>query len=799
MTRWLVVVAFVAATVACGWLTATRLHVSSDLSTLFPERGDAAALVRWTRAFGGREPLVVLVRGERPQDVEAVADGVAASLRTAPSIVHVMDRAPGPPDARAGDPTLAWMFAGPDARARLAAIVTPEGMWARLAETRVLLLSPAGDEDVEAWLARDPLRLALVPWETRAELAAGVAAPPGGAFEADEGRARLVLAQPRGSAFVSEDAQAVVRDFERAAASAGRPGVTVELAGGHAIAWATEQMLRADLMQSGTLSGVLASLAFVLTFRRVRALVAVLPPLAIGTLWTTGLAALFPAGLHALAIAFMAVVVGVGVDTGVHVYAAVLDARREGYGPSEAARRARAATWRPTLTAAAVAAAAFASLALSELRAMKQLGLLCGAGELLTAIAIVLVTPEIGAWLERGEPPKERTPRWAEWLAHALGSRRRAAVALAACAVPVVAVALLGWPRPADALVAVRPHGLAPLEVEAKVVALFGGQSAQWIVLDAAPDEELARARADMLAEGLEGAAHEGWLDGFDALATFEPSAETRRARLAERDALDLPARRGDLEAALREAGFDLRACAPALDAFAHPGHAVDDGARTEPDAALAWLHDRHVARDGDDTLVATYVRPSASPEARARLRETIETVDPRAAVTGLDAIDRALRDLLGHDLVVVGLVALGLVVVAMRVALRSAWHAMVAIGTLVVEMALVGLAMHVLSVRWHIYDALVVPVLFGVTVDESMFMLHAARAAGGGAARALAKQGPLVAATALTTAAGFAALIPCRFDGLRDLGVVGTLGVLAGLVAALVVVPAALGVRRRA
>jgi hypothetical protein len=48
------------------------------------------------------------------------------------------------------------------------------------------------------------------------------------------------------------------------------------------------------------------------------------------------------------------------------------------------------------------------------------------------------------------------------------------------------------------------------------------------------------------------------------------------------------------------------------------------------------------------------------------------------------------------------------------------------------------------------------------------------------------------VAATGLTTAAGFVALVACRFDGLRDLGAVGAIGVLAGLVAALIVVPAA-------
>ena len=82
--------------------------------------------------------------------------------------------------------------------------------------------------------------------------------------------------------------------------------VTIELTGGHAIAAATASMLQRDLTVSGTLSLVLASVVFVLTFRRARALVAVLPPLVLGTLWTTGLAAFVPTGLSAMAIAFTA-------------------------------------------------------------------------------------------------------------------------------------------------------------------------------------------------------------------------------------------------------------------------------------------------------------------------------------------------------------------------------------------------------------------------------------------------------------------------------------------------------------
>jgi predicted RND superfamily exporter protein len=779
----------VLATIVCAWLTAGRLHVSGDLATLFPESGAAGALARWTRASGGREPAVVLIRGRDADDVASAADALAEALRGAPSIERVIERAPVPGGLR--DPTLAWIHAGPAARARLARLVTPDGMRARLRETRALLLAPGGDTEAEAWLAQDPLRLAQVPWEGGAELAAGVRAAPGGEFIADGGRARLVLAAPRGSAFVSADARAVVEDVERAIATAKRSApqdLTMEVSGGHAIAFATEALLKRDLALSGSLSLVLASAAFVATFGRARALVAVLPPLALGTLWTTGIAALLPSGLTAVSIAFAAVVVGVGVDTGVHVYAAVLDARRQGLAGVDAARAARDATWRPTLLAATVAGAAFASLGLSGLSAMRELGLLCAAGEVLTAVAIVLLTPHVGAWLERGTPAVATTPRWVSWLIRATSTGPRAAVALALCGSPLALLAVCGWPAPADALVAIRPSGLAPLVAGEHIREAFGGSPGQRIVLSVDADEGRARLRADRVAEALEPLLGTGVVEAYDAVSAFAPAEPTLRARLAERDRLDLPSRAGDLEAALGDVGFDLGACAPAVRAFAHPTAAP---APSADDPALEWLSSRHVAKAGPTTYVATFVRTGSAPGADDAFRAAVAAADPDATITGFHAIDRALRSALDRDLYLVGGAALVAVAVGLRVALRSARHALVALATLACEIGVVGMAMRALAVRWHVYDALVLPVLFGVTVDESMFLLSAARDRS--IADALRAQAPLVASTALTTAAGFAALTVCRFSGLRDLGLVGAIGVLAGLAAALVVVPAAL------
>ena len=795
--RYLWRLGLIALTGLALWLTVTRLRISSDLSLLFPTQREASALARFARVFGGGDLGVVLLRGATAEEVEAASRELVAALRSKPSVVRVLDRAP---DAKLADPTLAWIHAGPTARRALAHALTPEGMRERLEETRTLLLAP-GSKAAEDWLSKDPLRLALIPWESKRELAAGVVAGSDGVFRADEGRARLVILEPRGGAFDADAASRFVRDFEEARdrTRGSHSSVAIDLTGGHAIADATATMLKRDLALSGTLSLVLSSVMFAVTFRRVRALLAVLPPLVLGTLWTTGIAALVPTGLSALAIAFTAVVVGVGVDTGVHVYAALLRGRRAGLLPHAAATFARRTTWRPTFLAAVAAGLAFGSLALSDLSALKQLGVLCGLGEVLTAVAILLVTPEIGAMLERGPPPNEHPPRWHRWIALLTGTRRRAGGALAVVVLAVILAFGVGWPKAGDALVAIRPRTLAPLVTQETIYKLFGGRPGQWIVLSSDPDPQRAASRADAIAEALDPLAEDGQIDGYDALAAFAPAAATERERLAARDALDLPRLQAPLEAALVDKGFDVGACAPALAAFAHP---TSGAARLQADSAsgLAWLTARHLRSDAAGTLAVTYVRPKGDSVSDARAISAIERADPGAIVTGYPRLESALRESLAHDLPRVAMAALVVVAIALRAILGRTRDVAIALMTLLGEIAGVALFMRAFSVRWHVYDALVLPVLLGVTIDEAMFLLHAAREAEGEGRspdalvdRALREQGSLVVATALTTAAGFVSLLACRFDGLFDLGAVGVLGVLLGLVAALVVVPAGL------
>jgi hypothetical protein len=773
----------------------SRLSLSRDLTDLFPRTAEAEALARVTRVFGGGDVALVLLEGADAAEVERAAADAGRALRDEGrhgAIERVVEAPPGASDLAARDPTSAWRWASPIARRELARIVSSEGaMRERLRETRALLLAP-GSTEVSDLLERDPLRLSQVPFESRVELAAGASARPGTPFVANEGRARLLVVVPRGHALESTAAARFTADAERALGVARRahPSVTIALAGGHVIAQQTEAMMRSDLTKSSALSLVLASVVFVLTFRRARALVAVLPPLAAGTLWTTAIAALAFPRLSAIAIAFMAVVVGVGVDTGVHVYGHLLAARREGLSPREAADRARRETLRPTLGAAVAAGLAFGCLALSDIAGMRQLGLLCAAGEVLTAIAILVVVPEVGAWLERGPPPK---PVRMGGVAAITATRPRAFVALSLAFAAMAGALAIGAPRLEHGVVALDAKTLPVLGTYEKIYATFGGTKGQLVAVSADPDPERARARADAIAEAASTLLARHVIVGYDALAEVAPSIATQRARLADRDALDLPSRAATLRRALEDEGFAVGAFAAALDAFAHPS---SDASDAPADETLDWVKRRHLGQDARGTIAVTYVRLTGSPAEDAEARTTLRAADPEVVLTGYADLEASLRDTLTRDLPRVLVSALGMVLVVLAFSLRDVRAVALAVVVLLVEIALVLLSTRALGVRWHVYDALVLPVLLGVTLDEVLFLLAAAGRVP--LEDALAEQAPLGSATALTTAAGFGALAICRFRGLVDLGLVGALGSTIGLWCALVLVPAGLRVVRR-
>ena len=386
--------------------------------------------------------------------------------------------------------------------------------------------------------------------------------------------------------------------------------------------------------------------------------------------------------------------------------------------------------------------------------------------------------------------------------AHARGARGSSS---GVCAAPGRwRCCVVGWPKAGDALVALRPHELAPLAVQDEIYALFGGERGQWVVLAIDADPR-ARARARAIASQRRSTAspRTASIASFDALTTFAPSpAIAARAPAGARRARSPVARAARSRRALAatRASTSTRA-RPRSRRSAIPRRGSRRGRTRAGRSAGSWratARSTTAGRSSRSTCVRAddeakrRARPRGDPSRRPR-RDRHRVHAPRGRAQGHARARSPARRARARSS-------------SSRSRLRAA----------------LGRAGDV-----------VLAILDGGRRDRDRRRPRCARCTCGGTcttrsfsrcssgsrstrrcssstrratrrrartpiAHTLEAQGPLVAATALTTAAGFAALLACRFDGLYDLGAVGALGSVAGLLCALLLVPAGLRLTRK-
>ena len=93
----------------------------------------------------------------------------------------------------------------------------------------------------------------------------------------------------------------------------------VTFAGGYPIALEDEALTRKDLQSSFIISLIGVNLLFFLVFRQLRILFLMLLPLAMALIWTFGVLQLIFGHVNILTGAFAAVLLGLGIDFGIHL------------------------------------------------------------------------------------------------------------------------------------------------------------------------------------------------------------------------------------------------------------------------------------------------------------------------------------------------------------------------------------------------------------------------------------------------------------------------------------------------
>jgi predicted RND superfamily exporter protein len=156
-------------------------------------------------------------------------------------------------------------------------------------------------------------------------------------------------------------------------------------------------------------------LLFGLAFRSIRILVIGIFPLLLSLLGTLAFARVAFGSLNLITSAFMATLIGLGIDFSIHLMSRFQEAQRGGGDPREAIREAVLRCGPGLLTGGITSAGAFMALVVNDVPAFAEMGVLSGVGLLLSLVATLTVLPamivsERLAFL-RPEPRQERSGR----------------------------------------------------------------------------------------------------------------------------------------------------------------------------------------------------------------------------------------------------------------------------------------------------------------------------------------------------------------------------------------------------
>ncbi len=854
--------------VACAALAATSLRFESSRHAIVnPQDPEQIRLDALAERFGAVNDLVIVLSGAQPARLRAAADDLAPRLRAVATVSEVFYKV----DAELLGSHTIWYLGAPaldQLRQGLALIEAEEvrvegvvGALQKANEGIEAFLEGEADFEAEAapqaeqveGLAKlfDELRAWLEqPERSRFAVEQRDVKPPKtigmdghGYLMGDEGELLLIRISSETDLIDGAHAGPIVAGLREVLAGLPKE-VTWGLTGVPAMVVEEQEAMQRDLPVTGSISVVLCLLIFLTAYRSLKSTIIVMLPLGLGMAFALGMTVLTVGHLNLLTNAMAVILVGMGIDFGIHLLTRIRHEQAEGHGPEDSVRRAMTLTGPAIIAGAITSSAAFATLILTDFRALEELGLIASLGLLSMLAATFLALP-----LRLGRPGVALgNLHTGGWRVHI--KRRVALPILAAAALltvwlgtriePIEFELDLAIMLPEDTMsrrtledlrrrgagafeyAVMQPADLAQLAERAEQVKRLPEDLVDRVesVLDVLPPElpatgrALARLRAakppklafldakpdgpafiEALTELSEALAEDLPFElrraGQKDLATqLTPVSAAAKRLLAKAKAMP----RATLEAGLARFQSRARALLDRLLPALHAAHTPLSPAALPRELTSPWY------RQGPEgERLALRIYPAGDPaDARfsARFTEALRTIDPET--TGYAVTYGHFGVLMQQGFRKAAMWSALVVFLLVLIDLRSLRHALLALLPLAVGgVWMVGL-MNVLGVDVSFANAVSIPLIIGIGIDSGLHVIHRWRETGGDVDEAVNSTGRAILVSSLTTAAAFGALLFAAHAGAASLGLTLLIGVACCGLSALVVLPCTLTLLER-
>ena len=543
-------------------------------------------------------------------------------------------------------------------------------------------------------------------------------------------------------------------------------------------------------LQSTALYAFLGVLLLIsLYFRQILAPLIIIVPLMMSISWTFGLTYLTIGNLNQITVSLFAVLFGLGIDIGIHIFARYREARRRGMDVEQALTETVCHTGSALSTTALTTSLAFFALLFTDYKGFSQFGFISGVGILFSLIAMLVTCP---AFIILAERVGLMRLHLTDVPSHLL-SRGRYPVPAITIVLGVVATGYALWTIPA-----MQEDGfeydfkqLKPKVKEAKTKASLPPRLKETrspaIVLTENREEALSVVAAVKRNKAAKDTA--STVKSVKSVYSALPSDQSEKIVLVTRI-------RELLDANLTLFEADQRAKVDSLRPSLEPQElTLKDLPSDETN--------KFTSKDGE---ILSFVIINASVPLRdgknaMRFADEVSVIETTEETTyyasSAHIIFAEMLRLMLRDSTPAVIMTFLVVVIVLFIDLRRVMDTLLVLTPLLTALTWVVGFMYLFDIKVNVYNMVAFPTIIGMGIDNGVHIFHRYREAGPGSMRlVLRTTGMALVATSLTTMVGFAGLVPANHPALSSIGIVSLIGLGCCFVTSVSILPALLQLR---
>lgn len=548
------------------------------------------------------------------------------------------------------------------------------------------------------------------------------------------------------------------------------------------------KIIMEDLKSTAAYSIVGVLLLISIYFRQVLASVFIALPLLMSLAWTFGVTYLFIGSLNMITVGLFAILFGLGIDFGIHIFARYREARRRGTNVEEALAETVVNTGSALTTTAVTTAVAFYSLLITDFKGFSEFGFIVGTGIIFSLVAMIIICPAfivLGERLHIVRLARQDVPR------HLLRRGHYPA--------PLITL-LLGAVASLYSL-----YHIEHIEFEYDFSKLKPAAAANEDQVSLPESLKEGRSPAIVLTESYDDA-----MEVVNTVKQIRASNGDSSTINSVKSVYSVLPRRQDEKL---EIIANIRALLDDNEGlFSDDQRVKVDSLRPYVDVAKLTLYDlpedltnEFKSKSGE---ILSFVAINASVQLRdgrnaIRFADEIHTITTPSNKTYYASsshviIAEMLRVMLDDSSLAV-ILTLSVVTLVLLIDLRSIVDTLLVLTPLLTALVWVMGFMYAFDIKLNLYNMVAFPTIIGMGIDNGVHIFHRYREAGKGSLRlVLRTTGVALLATSLTTMVGFSGLVPAHHPALTSIGVLSLIGLGCCLLTSITLLPALLQLRER-